>query len=678
MTKSSLRRSDRTLTKAQTQRIETTTNPYSSAFAALDEDNDVLPVEGTKCEIHMYERRYNSRGEAVLLQSGSRSDFSRAEEDFVDAALVLTRYYSINRDLETSRLEIKSPYIRAALKAVVGSYPGVNINSSGPILINDAPRCLFHYRAELQKYASKSRDKKVKEHIKFCLEYMKKILAREISSYEELMQNGDAPPGLEFQNLWMAFKPGSLLYAKGVHKVFGICRLRAMTMNSSSERPDYWDLQLEVINSDGEDFRYCHHGIKINKFDGYRPLAEMEIFPLEYHQEKERVTQLALEMGKKYVSLLGIHHMRYEGMAKVKERIIIDEKEYYNNNGDFGKISIPDSKVFQSQQGDHLKMSSEELLVCPPLCYGFTLGTKRWMLFYVADLQPVEYNKDAFQSLMLAEGLKKMLSSLVKLQVEKTAQFDDLIVGKGKGLIILLHGAPGVGKTFTAESIADYSERPLYTLSKSDFGNYPFATSDKLLSSSLARASKWNSIVLLDEADVFMQERSGSEMFRNEQVSVLLRILEYFEGTLILTTNRVGTIDAAFKSRIHLCLTYPPLSAKARSGLWKTFILKATASEHPCWLDTKFLKKVSAKEINGREIKNIVRVAHALAVNDKRPLSSEDILQGLQYLKDFERDFSKAGNKRKIVEGNEMQGAKRARRNNVEVLEDESGPEMDE
>lgn len=150
-----------------------------------------------------------------------------------------------------------------------------------------------------------------------------------------------------------------------------------------------------------------------------------------------------------------------------------------------------------------------------------------------------------------------------------------------------------------------------------------------------------------------------------------MRILEYFEGTLILTTNRVETIDAAFKSRIHLCLTYPPLSAKARSGLWKTFILKATAPEHPRWLDAKFLKRVSAEEINGREIKNIVRVAHALAVNDKRALSAKDIFQGLQYLKDFERDFSKAGSKRKLVEGDEIQGAKRARRDDVDVREDE-------
>jgi hypothetical protein len=68
----------------------------------------------------------------------------------------------------------------------------------------------------------------------------------------------------------------------------------------------------------------------------------------------------------------------------------------------------------------------------------------------------------------------------------------------------------------TQESIAELSKRPLYILGKQDFVASP---SDKSLAAALARASKWNSIVLLDEADVFMQERSASEMFRNEQVS---------------------------------------------------------------------------------------------------------------------------------------------------------------
>ncbi len=95
-------------------------------------------------------------------------------------------------------------------------------------------------------------------------------------------------------------------------------------------------------------------------------------------------------------------------------------------------------------------MSDEELLICAAGIPAFTMTTKRWGYFNVSDIRPVEYNKNAFASLVLPEHLKKTLASLVKLQDSDSSPFDDLIEGKGKGLIVLLHGPPGVGKTFTA------------------------------------------------------------------------------------------------------------------------------------------------------------------------------------------------------------------------------------
>lgn len=71
---------------------------------------------------------------------------------------------------------------------------------------------------------------------------------------------------------------------------------------------------------------------------------------------------------------------------------------------------------------------------------------------------------------------------------------------------------------------------------------------------------KWNCIVLIDEAEVFLEQRSLDNVERNVLVSVFLRVLEYYEGILILTSNRVGTFDEAFKSRILLSLDYDNLS----------------------------------------------------------------------------------------------------------------------
>jgi hypothetical protein len=137
--------------------------------------------------------------------------------------------------------------------------------------------------------------------------------------------------------------------------------------------------------------------------------------------------------------------------SKTQERIIVDCKEYHNDICHMPKPEyIPDSKVIRPELNEHLQMSDDELLICTRKVPGFTLTAKMWGLFNISNVRPVEYNKDAFSSLILPENLKKTLCSLVKLQESNPLPFDDLIEGKGKGLILLLHGPPGVGKTFTA------------------------------------------------------------------------------------------------------------------------------------------------------------------------------------------------------------------------------------
>lgn len=56
--------------------------------------------------------------------------------------------------------------------------------------------------------------------------------------------------------------------------------------------------------------------------------------------------------------------------------------------------------------------------------------------------------------------------------------------------------------------------------------------------------------MLLDEADVFLERRVNNDIKRNAMVGVFLRLLEYHQGILFLTTNRVSTFDDAFNSRI--------------------------------------------------------------------------------------------------------------------------------
>lgn len=71
---------------------------------------------------------------------------------------------------------------------------------------------------------------------------------------------------------------------------------------------------------------------------------------------------------------------------------------------------------------------------------------------------------------------------------------------------------------------------------------------DAQLTLVLELSYRWGAVLLLDEADVFLQERDTKDVARNALVSVFLRQLEYFQGILILTSNRIGECDAAFES----------------------------------------------------------------------------------------------------------------------------------
>jgi hypothetical protein len=91
-----------------------------------------------------------------------------------------------------------------------------------------------------------------------------------------------------------------------------------------------------------------------------------------------------------------------------------------------------------------------DFMICSDRIPGFSLANKRWCLFSVELLKNVKFNKGAFPALILPKVQKEMIRSLVTVHSDENLSFDDVIKGKGKGMIFLLHGVPGVGKTLTA------------------------------------------------------------------------------------------------------------------------------------------------------------------------------------------------------------------------------------
>jgi SpoVK/Ycf46/Vps4 family AAA+-type ATPase len=144
-------------------------------------------------------------------------------------------------------------------------------------------------------------------------------------------------------------------------------------------------------------------------------------------------------------------------------------------------------------------------------------------------------------------------------------------------------------------------------------------------------AKHWGAVLLLDEADVYLEHRSNQDLVRNSLVSVFLRKLEYCEGIMFLTTNRVSQFDEAVLSRIHLTLRYDDLNKATREQIWRQFLCRACNRHGPAAVRHSELEGLAATKFNGhqarihqiskilvltvalRPIKNIVATAHALA-----------------------------------------------------------------
>jgi SpoVK/Ycf46/Vps4 family AAA+-type ATPase len=101
--------------------------------------------------------------------------------------------------------------------------------------------------------------------------------------------------------------------------------------------------------------------------------------------------------------------------------------------------------------------------------------------------------------------------------------------------------------------VAELIKKPLYPITCGALGE-TVTEIESRLNHHLALASRWDCVVLLDEADLFLARRSRESYERNSIVVLFLRILDYYSGILIMTTNRVGIIDEGFISRIHLSL----------------------------------------------------------------------------------------------------------------------------
>jgi SpoVK/Ycf46/Vps4 family AAA+-type ATPase len=234
------------------------------------------------------------------------------------------------------------------------------------------------------------------------------------------------------------------------------------------------------------------------------------------------------------------------------------------------------------------------------------------------------FNDTAYPSLVLPNDYKQLLLAFAEAHIDGYG-FDDVIAGKGQGILMLLAGPPGTGKTLTAEAMSEHMRRPLYSVTTGELGMGGTGMEHEL-GKVLELSTRWNAVLLLDEADVFLEKRADNDIQRNSIVSVFLRRLEYYRGIMILTTNRIRSFDEAFRSRIHVSIQYPDLDTKARLSIWSNFLTRTTETyQHGVQVGPAEIDELAAKVLNGREIRNLVKSAQLLASRSREALKKQHI-----------------------------------------------------
>ena len=172
------------------------------------------------------------------------------------------------------------------------------------------------------------------------------------------------------------------------------------------------------------------------------------------------------------------------------------------------------------------RLKDDDLLMCSHWLLGFSFVKKTWAAFAISKMSDVIWNEGAFQKLVINPKRRDLIHSLVKSHQNDGETFDDFVQDKGKGLVGLLSGNPGVGKTLTAEVVSEVTKRPLYMVTAGELGT-DVSLVDQHLEMVLEITRRWGCVLLIDEADVFLQARDAAvDLKRNALVSIFLRRLE--------------------------------------------------------------------------------------------------------------------------------------------------------
>lgn len=252
--------------------------------------------------------------------------------------------------------------------------------------------------------------------------------------------------------------------------------------------------------------------------------------------------------------------------------------------------------------------------------------------------------KFGFEDIVMNEDQREAITHAIQQMVNKKQVYENWDYMKkypyGRGLTVLLFGAPGTGKSMMAQVIAHELNLELYRVDVSKVVDKYVGETEKSLSMIFREAKKCNVVLFFDECDTIFAKRSddggSNQASANNKTALLLQEMEAYDGVCVLATNYKHNIDPAFFRRMKYIVEFQFPNPDTREMLWRTTVPKTT----PLAEDVDFRFIAERFEFAGGNIKNCILNAAFLAAEDPE---AEGEVHMKHYLQAIKYEFVKTG-----------------------------------
>ncbi|KAI0857493.1 P-loop containing nucleoside triphosphate hydrolase protein [Xylaria cubensis] len=571
-----------------------------------------------RCEVKWLERRYDHKGVPLVKEHRREVEDTQQADWRKCCPFCIVQSFDQHGQHEQTQMYINSEELRSLLHFVFhGSVDSSDLQIPSPYWP------LFYNYTQLDEIGHDLFQGKEEQtaYLDLLLGWIRNQFNLEFRAYEDFKTDKK----IFYDYLWTLFPPKSIVY----NKTLG--RFRAFRVESGH--------YVEGSQDNPPCFKLFMGETEMNLLIPKRAelhLDDMEVKRLDLNENANVLTQSLIAQGKSFERCIWQHYGQYSGFAlkktergydqlSIQGRIMIDCKTYLRfNPNDRVYIEKPLIYFRRTASGEHEpsdRLSDDQALITNSTVRGFSFAANKFLELFVNNIQSIEYPHD-FDEVDIGPVAESTLKGVVSYHARNRNGISYVENGSRQGLVCLLHGPRGAGKTLTVECVADHVKRPLYT----------------------------KAVLMIDDVDVFLEPQTSLDFHRNAMITIFRRMLDNYEGLLFLTTTRVTAIDSSFMSRIHIPIHYKDLDPHKRLELWRNLYLAAPGVVDLDEEHEKRLRPLVLYDFNGRQIENIVKVVDDLAGSGAVPIDTVMLRTVANIHAKFEEEMTRDTYRRRHIE----------------------------